>query len=159
MKAGKYSPPYGAFFNSPYLGIAVSEDKYVAIHGLYHGIKFAHLINVENEVLLCTHNPILIKNFYGMLRDEGFHVIIADHPALAVRMIFHGKYIVAIIDSESFGLSAEETVQIIRSISPDMPIIVAGNNTYTGGVLSVKTPVDLEEFKDVIHALMSSAKL
>jgi hypothetical protein len=40
-----------------------------------------------------------------------------------------------------------------------MPIIVAGNNTYTGGVLSVKTPVDLEEFKDVIHALMSSAKL
>jgi DNA-binding NtrC family response regulator len=111
-----------------------------------------------NEVLLCTHNPILIRNSYGILRDEGFNVEIADHPALAVQMVFAGKYIAVIIDSESFGLSAEETVRIIRSISPDMPIIVAGNDTYTGGVLSVKTPVDLEEFKEVIHTLIGSVK-
>lgn len=104
-----------------------------------------------HEVLLCTHNPILIKNFYGILRDEGFDVEIADHPSLAVQMVFQRKYIAVIIDSESFGLSAGEAVQIIRSISPDMPIVVAGNDTYSGAVLSVKTPVDLEEFKDTVR--------
>jgi len=112
-----------------------------------------------NNLLLCTHNPMMIKNFYGILRDDGFTVEIADHPALAVQMVFKDNYIAVIIDSESFGLSAEEAVRIMRSISPDMPVVVAGNDIYSGGVLSVRTPVDLEEFKEVIHALTSSAKL
>ena len=111
-----------------------------------------------SNVLLCTHNPILIKNFYGILRDGGFNVEIADHPALAVQMVFEGKYVAVIIDSESLGLSAEETVRIMKSISPDMPIIVVGNDNYAGEVLSVRTPVDLEEFKEVIHTLISPEK-
>ena len=111
-----------------------------------------------DNVLLCTHNPLLIKNFYGILRDGGLNVEIADHTALAVQMVSEGTYSAVIIDSDSLGLSAEEAVPIMRSISPDMPIIVTGNDTYTGGVLSVKTPVDLEEFKETIHTLIGSAQ-
>jgi len=125
---------------------------------LCRGIEIAPFYLAVSNVLLCTHNPILIKNFYGILRDDGFNVEIADHPALAVQMVSEGKYVAVIIDSESLGLSAEETVRIMRSISPDMPIVVAGNDNYAGGVLSVKTPVDLEEFKEVIHALISPNK-
>ena len=110
------------------------------------------------QLLLCTHNPLLVKNFYGILRDEGFTVQIADHPALAVRMVLQGDYSAVIIDSDAFGLSAEEAVQVIRSISPDMPILVAGNETYTSGALSLKTPVDLEEFRKVIHNFISPVK-
>lgn len=109
--------------------------------------------------MLCTHNPILIKSFYGMLRDEGLGVALADHPALAVQMVLQNRYAAVIIDSGSFGLSAEEAVGIMRSISPDMPIVVAGNETYAGGVLSLRIPVDLEEFKEVIHTLAGSVKL
>ncbi|MCL5022208.1 MAG: hypothetical protein M1497_02360 [Nitrospirae bacterium] len=112
-----------------------------------------------HEVLLCTHNPILTKNFYGMLRDEGLDVALADHPALAVQMVLQRQYVAVIIDSESFGLSAEEAVEIMRSISPDMPIVVVGNETYTAGVLNVRMPIDLEEFKEVIHTLVGSVKL
>ncbi len=112
-----------------------------------------------NDILLCTYNPLLIKSFYGILRDEGFSIEIADHPALAIQMIFQKKYTAFIIDSESFGLSAEETIQIIRSISPDMPIIVAGNENHAVRALSVKTPVDLEEFKDVIHNVHQFSKI
>jgi DNA-binding NtrC family response regulator len=110
------------------------------------------------RILLCTHNPLLVKDFYGILRDEGFTVEIADHPALAVRMVLQGNYGAVIIDSGAFGLSAEEAVQIIRSISPDIPILVAGNDTYTGGALTLKTPVDLEEFKKTIHNFISLVK-
>ncbi len=112
-----------------------------------------------NVILLCSHNPILIRNFYGILRDQGFAVEIADHPALAVQMAFEREYFAAVIDSESLGLSAEETVRILRSISPEMPIVVAGNDIYSGTVLSVKAPVDLEEFKEVIHTLINPVKL
>jgi len=110
------------------------------------------------QILLCTHNPLLVKDLYGILRDEGFTVELADHPALAVRMVLQGDYGAVIIDSGAFGLSAEEAVQVIRSISPDIPILVAGNETYTGGALSLKTPVDLEEFRRVIHNFISPVK-
>ena len=114
------------------------------------GIKIAHPI-VVSDILLCTHNPILIKNFYGILRDEGFTVEIADHSALAVQMVIQKKYVAVIIDSESFGLSAEEAVQIIRGISPDILVIFIGYDRFETDALSIKIPVDLEEFKQAIH--------
>ena len=123
----------------------------------HRGINIALPLSMA-QILLCTHNPLLVKDLYGILRDEGFTVEIADHPALAVRMVLQGNYGAVIIDSRAFGLSAEEVVQIIRSISPDIPIIVAGNETYTGGALSLKIPVDLEEFKKAIHNFISLVK-
>lgn len=104
-----------------------------------------------NEVLLCTHNPILIKNVYGILRDEGFSVEVVDHSALAVQRVFQGNYVAVIIDSESFGLSAEDAVQIIQSVSPDIVVICVGLAKLNSDVMNMKIPVDLEEFKQAIH--------
>lgn len=120
------------------------------IHASFFGIKLALIVIVE-DILLCTHNPLLIKNFYGILRDEGFNVGIADHSALAVQMVFQGKYMAVIIDSESFGLSVEEAVRIIRSTCPDVLIIVAGLTVRIPDVLNIRMPVDLEEFKQTIR--------
>ncbi len=104
-----------------------------------------------NEIILCTHNPILVKSLYGILRDEGYSVETADHPALAVQMVFKSSYSAIIIDSESFGLSVEEAIQIIRSVSPDMRVIVLGCAKHTNDALGIKMPVDLAEFKQVVR--------
>ncbi len=104
-----------------------------------------------NEVLLCTHNPILIKNVYGILRDEGFGVEVVDHSALAVQRVFQGSYVAVIIDSESFGLSAEDAVQIIQSVSPGIVVICVGFAKLDSDIVSMNLPVDLEEFKRAIH--------
>ncbi len=101
-------------------------------------------------MLLCTHNPLLIKDFYGILRDEGFDVAIADHPARAVQMVLEREYASVIIDSESFGLSAEEAVQIIRRTLPGIPIVVVWLKQHIPDVLNVRMPIDLEEFKQTI---------
>jgi DNA-binding NtrC family response regulator len=116
-------------------------------------------LSFVNEILLCTHNPLLIKSFYGILVNEGFNVEIADHSALAVQMVLERRYAAVLIDSESFGLPAEDAVQIMRDISSDMPIIVTGNNNYIAGAYSVKTPVDLEEFRYVIHSINRFCKI
>lgn len=112
-----------------------------------------------SEILLCTHNPLLIKNFYGILRDEGFSVTIADHLALAVRMVLQAHYDAAIIDAESFGLTAEETVQIMRSTSPHMPVIVVGVSRTIPDVLYIEMPVDLQEFKQTIQDIRRFGEL
>jgi len=104
-----------------------------------------------NEVLFCTHNPILIKSLYGILIDEGYHVEIVDHPAFAVQKILTGNYGVLIIDSKPFGLSIEDAIQIIKTISPDMTVIVVGYSGHDTDTFSIEVPIDLEEFKKAIH--------
>lgn len=106
-----------------------------------------------SEILLCSHNPILIKSLYGVLRDEGYAVEVADHPALAVQMFMNRQYSSIIFDSEPFGLSAEEAVQIIRSMAPEIPVIVAGSGATTVDAVTIKAPVDIEEFRQVLQSV------
>ena len=104
-----------------------------------------------NEILLCSHNPILIKSIYGVLRDEGYDVEIADHPADAVQMVFKNKYSAVMIDPEPFGLSVGDAVGIIKTVQPDMIVIFVGFDKLGIDVLNIDVPVDLEAFKKMIR--------
>jgi DNA-binding NtrC family response regulator len=104
------------------------------------------------DIILCSSNPILVKSLYCVLREEGFNVEIAEHPSLAVQRVLFGKYDFVIIDSEPFGLSAEDAVEIIKAVSPGTPTVVVGCG-MGADVPSVETPVDLEEFKHTIHSI------
>lgn len=110
------------------------------------------------EILLCTHDPILVKSLYGVLRDKGHEVEIADHLALAVQMILKNHYYAAIIDGKPFGLSVEDAVQIMKTVSPEMPIIVVGGAECEADALSIRMPVDLEELRELINSIHASDK-
>ncbi len=105
------------------------------------------------NILLCSSNPILVKSFYGILRDEGYNVDTIDHPSFAVMMIMRKPYDFAIIDSEPFGLSAEDAAEIIKAVAPGMPILFVGGDHRKHHAQAVETPVDLEEFKRTIHSI------
>src|SRR5512140_497933 len=105
------------------------------------------------QVLLCTHDPILVKSLYGVLRDDGHNVEIADHLALAVQMILKDHYYAVIIDGKPFGLSVEDAVQIMKTVSPDMPIIVVGGPEDGAGSMSIRIPVDIEELRELINSI------
>ena len=105
------------------------------------------------NIILCSSNPILVKSLYAILRDEGHTVDTVDHPALAVQKVMIGFYDFVIVDSEPFGLSAEDAVRIIRTIAPDMPIVQVGAGSHEEPSMAVETPIDLEEFKRTIHSI------
>ena len=104
-----------------------------------------------NELLLCSNNQLLVKSLYGMLRDEGYCVETADHPALAVQMVLRKQYTALIIDSEPFGLSVDDAIKIIRSILPDLLVIFIGYDKIDSDALSIEAPLDLAEFKQTLH--------
>lgn len=105
------------------------------------------------NIILCSSNPILIKSLYGILRDEGHNVETIEHPAFAVQMVMQRPYDFVIIDSEPFGLSAEDAAEIIKTVSPNMPILYVGCGHNEEHAPAVETPVDLEEFKRTIHSM------
>jgi DNA-binding NtrC family response regulator len=95
----------------------------------------------------------LIKSLYGLLRDEGYTVETIEHPALAVQMVMLRRYDFIIIDSEPFGLPAEDAIKIIKTIAPGMPILFMGAGRDSEHALSIETPLDLEEFIRTIHSI------
>jgi len=97
-------------------------------------------------ILLCSSNPLLIKNLYGVLRDLGLLVETCEHPAFAVQMVMLKQYDFLILDSEPFGLSAEDAVEIIKNVAPTLPVMYLGGGS-TEGPLPVPRQLDLEELK------------
>jgi DNA-binding NtrC family response regulator len=112
-----------------------------------------------DDILLCTHDPILVKNLYGVLRDEGHDVEITDHLALAVQMLLKREYYAVIIDCKPFGLSAEDAVQIMRTVSPEMPIIVVGGTEDKPNALRIEGPVNLEELRALLNIMHLKSKI
>ncbi|HUI46779.1 MAG TPA: response regulator [Nitrospirota bacterium] len=105
------------------------------------------------KTILCSSNPILIKNLYGILRDEGYQVDSIEHPATAVHMVMLKKYDFVIIDSEPFGLSGEDAAEIIKTISPDVPVLFVGKDACIDRWQSAVSPVDLEVLKRTIQSI------
>jgi DNA-binding NtrC family response regulator len=114
------------------------------------GIGIAHFNYAVTEILLCSNNPILVKSLHGILRDEGYFVDIADHPAMAVQRVFEKGYSAAIMDPEPFGLSVEDAIRIIKRVRPEMLVIFVGYDKLED-VLNIEAPIDLEEFKRAIQ--------
>ncbi len=109
------------------------------------------------DVLLCSNNQLLAKSLYGMLRDEGYSVETADHPAMAVQMAIRKEYTALIIDFEPFGLSVDDAVRIIRTIRPEITVLFIGHDAadeaHSCDGLSIEAPVDLAEFRQTIQAM------
>jgi DNA-binding response OmpR family regulator len=110
-----------------------------------------------HTVLLCSQNPILIRNLYGILRDEGHDVDIVEHPALAVQMALAQNYAAAIFDSEPFGLSVEDAIRILKTIRPNILVIFVGYDRLKSDGMNIRVPADLEEFKRAINDIPSLA--
>ena len=110
-----------------------------------------------NKVLLCSQNPILIRNLYGILRDEGHDVETAEHPALAVTMALGRNYAAIIFDSDPFGLSVADAIKIIKTVHPRILVIFVGYDRLDSDSLNIRVPADLEEFKHAIHDIPSLA--
>ena len=105
------------------------------------------------NILLCTSDPILIKNLYGALRDDGHAVDTVEHPALAVQKVLDGSFDALVLDSEPFGLSSEDAVHIIRSVKPSFPIICVGVECHCSSAHAVDSPLDLAAIKRTLHAV------
>ncbi|MDP2157990.1 MAG: hypothetical protein Q8K68_09810, partial [Nitrospirota bacterium] len=103
-----------------------------------------------NNILLCTQNPMLIKGLYGILRDEGYNVDLSDYPAHAVQQIIKNTYEAVIIDSQAFGMPAEDAVKVIKTIAPDLRVILVGYPEDETDALSINVPIDLEKLRDLV---------
>lgn len=111
------------------------------------------------DVLFCAYNPMVVKNLYCILRQDGFEVEIADHMASALRMIALKEYGAVVMDCWPFGISTEDAVQVMRSVRPGLSVLVLGKVSSASGAVSVEEPLDLEILREIIHAVNSIGEI
>ncbi len=111
------------------------------------------------RILLCSHDQILTKGLYPVLRDGGYDVEITEHPAEAIRKILERHYAVAVLDSKDIGLNARDASVIIRKIDPSIHIIlISDEEFYSNGIESIRRPVSLDNMKETLESILGEYK-
>lgn len=105
--------------------------------------------HIMRKTLLCSHDPMLIKNLYGLFIDSGFSVEVVDHPSFAIKRIMEGGIELLVIDAATIGLSAKETVEIIGNLVPDLPYILVGKDSNRPSM----DGFDIERLKGFLMAI------
>ncbi len=105
------------------------------------------------DILICTHNPLLIKGLHDMLRNAGCRVALADHTAEAVQTAMKRFYHAVILDAQAFGMPAEDAAEVIRTVSPDTKIILVGHPECEADAKSITVPLDLEQLRSAVHGI------
>lgn len=105
------------------------------------------------ELLICTHDPMLIKGLCNSLRDAGYSVTTADHAASAIKLLMERQFGTVVLDSYIVGLGVAEAIPVIRHVSPDIKVVVIGDAPSGHGVWTVSRPTSLEELRGIIFRI------
>ncbi len=111
------------------------------------------MIQISESILLCSQDPLLTKQLYGPLSDFGYMVEIREHAAEAIKCILAKHYLVVILDSRDVGLNVIEAATIIKSLSPEIYILVLGEHDNDSDAYSVKNPEDLDRLLEFVSKL------
>jgi len=98
---------------------------------------------------------MLRKVLYGPLRDDGYVVEVAEHPAEAVQRAFGSLYSAVILDSDGIGLDARDAVEIIRKQSPGALVFLIGGGKSSPDSYSLEKPVDIGLLRDLLRDALS----
>ncbi|MFN3395952.1 MAG: hypothetical protein ACK4Z9_04070 [Thermodesulfovibrionales bacterium] len=109
-------------------------------------------ILMMRKILLCSHDPMLIKNLYGLFIDGGFVVDVVDQSSFAIKKVMEGDIDLLVMDAATFGLSVTETIEIIKNVVPDLPYIIVGSANRNGLSSSIEG-VDLERLEIFLRAM------
>ncbi len=78
------------------------------------------------KVLVCSENPLFVKQILGFSTEIGFYISIVEHPADAIRSVIREDYDLVISEAGSAGLSGYEALEIISRLSPGIETVLTG---------------------------------
>lgn len=113
-------------------------------------------------MLICSDNPLFDKSLLGAMRQQGYNVDTVGRTAEAVQRALSTKYDVVIIDSDTIGLSASDSAEVILRSCEGTNVILAVGAAGTGGAVGgravsgaavLQKPLDIEEAVRLVRSL------
>jgi DNA-binding response OmpR family regulator len=102
------------------------------------------------EILICTHDPMLVKGLCNPFRDAGYSVTTADHAMQAIQLMARRHFAALVLDSCVMGMSPAEALPVIRRVSPLTKVVVLGDSRLEHDAWTVPRTADFEEVRAIV---------
>ncbi len=129
-------------------------------HGYQEGVT-------SNQLVLVVDDEASIRrSLEGVLKDEGFSVVLAEDGESAIRTLMHTRPALVLLDIWMPGMDGLETLRKIKEIHADLPVVmISGHATISTAVAATRLgamdflekPLDLSGTIQLVRRVLSQA--
>ena len=129
-------------------------------HGYQEGIT-------SNQLVLVVDDEASIRrSLEGVLKDEGFSVVLAEDGESAIRILMNTRPALILLDIWMPGMDGLETLRKIKEIHQDIPVVmISGHATISTAVAATRLgamdflekPLDLSGTIQLVRRVLHQA--
>jgi UDP-3-O-[3-hydroxymyristoyl] N-acetylglucosamine deacetylase len=123
--------------------------------------------SASNQLVLVVDDESSIRrSLEGVLKDEGFSVVLAEDGESAIRILMNTRPALVLLDIWMPGMDGLETLRKIKEIHADLPVVMISGHatistavaaTRVGAVDFLEKPLDLSGTIQVVRRVLNQA--
>ena len=137
------------------------------MHTLANPHSFQDAATSNQLVLVVDDEASIRRSLEGVLKDEGFSVVLAEDGESAIRILMNTRPALVLLDIWMPGMDGLETLRKIKEIHQDLPVVmISGHATISTAVAATRLgamdflekPLDLSGTIQLVRRVLNQAE-
>lgn len=135
------------------------------MHSLANQHSYPDAPNTNQLVLVVDDEASIRRSLEGVLKDEGFSVVLAEDGESAIRLLMNTRPALVLLDIWMPGMDGLETLRKIKEVHADLPVVMISGHatistavaaTRAGAVDFLEKPLDLSGTIQLVRRVLSN---
>jgi UDP-3-O-[3-hydroxymyristoyl] N-acetylglucosamine deacetylase len=135
------------------------------MHSLANQHSYQDSAATNQLVLVVDDEASIRRSLEGVLKDEGFSVVLAEDGESAIRLLMNTRPALVLLDIWMPGMDGLETLRKIKEVHADLPVVMISGHatistavaaTRAGAVDFLEKPLDLSGTIQLVRRVLST---
>jgi UDP-3-O-acyl N-acetylglucosamine deacetylase len=135
------------------------------MHSLANQNSYQDSTATNQLVLVVDDEASIRRSLEGVLKDEGFSVVLAEDGESAIRLLMNTRPALVLLDIWMPGMDGLETLRKIKEVHADLPVVMISGHatistavaaTRAGAVDFLEKPLDLSGTIQLVRRVLST---